>query len=54
MQRNTQVSDKSDFENICAEIEVSNREKEMHTYKGALNIPRGKEHYSSDFREKVQ
>ena len=37
-----QVSDKSDFENICAEIEVSNREKEMHTYKGALNIPRGK------------
>ena len=36
------VSDKSDFENICAEIEVSNREKEMHTYKGALNIPRGK------------
>ena len=25
-----------------AEIEVSNREKEMHTYKGALNIPRGK------------
>ena len=37
-----QVSDKSDFENICAEIEVSNRVKEMHTYKGALNIPRGK------------
>ena len=37
-----QVSDKSDFENICAEIEVSNREKEMHTYKSALNIPRGK------------
>ena len=37
-----QVSDKSDFENICAEIEVRNREKEMHTYKGALNIPRGK------------
>ena len=25
-----------------AEIEVSNRKKEMHTYKGALNIPRGK------------
>lgn len=37
-----QVSDKSDFGNICAEIEVSSRTKEMHTYKGALNISRGK------------